>query len=132
MDPRIFREIVRSVTVAYPIPFMFASLLAVLLFCFLGAALVPGPLAWVFAVTGIISFLVAIGIAIFAILRRPDLLRSERYSLANRYVDLLDDGDMDQAARDSAAKTIEGFMQESVPKRTLPDIPRNARSKGKG
>ncbi|HEY1933942.1 MAG TPA: hypothetical protein VGG99_18175 [Acetobacteraceae bacterium] len=124
MDPAAFREIVRTVTVSYPIPFIFACLIAVLLFCFVGAAVVPAPLSWVFAATGIVSFLVAVGIAIFAILRRPDLLRSERYSLASRYIDLLDDGDMDQATRDAAAKTIDGFMQEGVPKRTLPDSPR--------
>jgi len=34
MDTRSFREIVRTVTVSYPIPFRFALLIAVLLFCF--------------------------------------------------------------------------------------------------
>jgi len=125
MDPRLFREIVRTVSVSYPIPFMFACLLAVLLFCFTGAAVVHGLLAWIFAATGIVSFLVAVGIAIFAIGRRPDLLRSERYSLASRYIDMLDDGDMDQATRDAAAKTIDGFMAESMPKKALPGTTRD-------
>ena len=84
MDPATFREIVRTVTVSYPIPFLFACLIAVLLFCFVGAAVVPAPLAWVFAATGVVSFLVAVGIAIFAVLRRPELLRSERHSLVSR------------------------------------------------
>ncbi len=110
---------------------MFACLIAVLLFCFTGAALVQGPLAWIFAATGIVSFLVAVGIAIYAIGRKPDLLRSERYSLVSRYMDLLDDGDMDQATRDAAAKTIDGFMGESVPKRTLPGVTREPRSGGR-
>ena len=77
MDPRSFREIVRTVTVSYPIPFMFASLIAVLLFCFTGAAIVEGPKAWVFAATGIVSFLIAAGIAIFAITRRPETSASK-------------------------------------------------------
>jgi hypothetical protein len=130
MDPRLFREIVRTVSVSYPIPFMFACLLAVLLFCFTGAALVHGPLIWAFAVIGIVSFLVAVGIAIYAIGQKPDLLRSERYSLARRYIDMLDDGDMDQATRDAAAKTIDGFMAEIVPKKSLPSATREPHSGG--
>jgi hypothetical protein len=37
---------------------------------------------------------------------------------------MLDDGDMDQATRDAAAKTIDGFMAESVPKKALPGATR--------
>ena len=68
MDTRSFREIVRTVTVSYPIPFLFAGLIAVLLFCFTGAAVLRGPMSWVFAATGIVSFLAAIGITLLAIL----------------------------------------------------------------
>lgn len=131
MDTRSFREIVRTVTVSYPIPFRFALLIAVLLFCFTGAAVLQGPKSWVFAATGIVSFLVAVGIAIYAVMRKPDLLRSERYSLVNRYIDLLEDGDMDQTTRDAAAKTIDGYMEESVPKRTLSGSKRDPRSSGR-
>src|ERR1700690_4328077 len=59
---------------------MFPCLIAVLLFCFSAAALVREPLGWVFAATGVASFLIAAGIAIFAIVLKPDLPRSERYS----------------------------------------------------
>ena len=160
MDTRSFREIVRTVTVSYPIPFLFALLIAPsavlangvvqggvlsyllrnqgigtgrqsLLFCFTGAAVLQGPKSWVFAATGIVSFLVAVGIAIYAVMRKPDLLRSERYSLVNRYIDLLEDGDMDQTTRDAAAKTIDGYMEESVPKRTLSGSKRDPRSSGR-
>jgi len=132
MNPSAFREIVRTVTVSYPIPFMFACLIAVLLFCFSGAAFVRESLVWVFAATGVASFLVAVGLAIFAIMRRPDLLRSERYSLVSRYIDMLDDGDMDQATRDAMARTIDGFTEESVRKNALPGSTRAPRSKGDG
>jgi hypothetical protein len=130
MNPAAFREIVRTVTVSYPIPFMFACLIAVLLFCFSGAALLREPLSWVFAATGIASFTVAVGMAIFAIVRRPDLLRSERYSLVSRYIDMLDDGDMDQATRDAMAKTIDGFSEVSVRKNALPRSARVPHAKG--
>jgi hypothetical protein len=109
---------------------MFSCLIAVLLFCFGAAALVREPMAWVFAATGVASFTVAVGVAIFAIVRRPDLLRSERYSLVSRYIDILDDGDMDQATRDAMAKTIDSFTEVSVRKNALPGPARAPRSKG--
>jgi hypothetical protein len=99
---------------------MFAGLIFVLLFCFGGAAaLREGPLAWLFAAVGAISFAVAAGIAIFAIWRRPELLRSERHSLISRYIDLLDDGDMDQSSRDAVGRMIDSFSEEPVPKSAL-------------
>jgi hypothetical protein len=109
---------------------MFACLIAVLLFCFSGAALVRAPLAWIFAATGITSFITAVGVAIFAIVWRPDLLRSERYSLVSRYIDMLDDGDMDQATRDAVAKTIDGFSEPSVRKNALPGSAGTLRPRG--
>lgn len=130
MDTSYFREIIRTVTVSYPVPFMVASFLAVFFFCFTGAAIVHAPLNWLFAATGLVAFLAAVGIAIYAITRRSDLLRSERHSLVSRVIDLLDDGDMDQATRAAMAKTIDGFMGESVPKKAIPRSPRPARPKG--
>ena len=117
MDTRSFREIVRTVTVSYPIPFLFAGLIAVLLFCFTGAAVLQGPKSWVFAATGIVSFLVAVGIAIFAVMRKPDLLRSERYSLVSRYIDLVGDNEMNTTDRAALDRTMLAFLDEDVPKK---------------
>jgi hypothetical protein len=39
-------------------------------------------------------------------------------------MDLLDDGDMDQATRAAMAKTIDGFMEDVVPKKGLSRSPR--------
>jgi hypothetical protein len=131
MDSPYFREIVRTVTVSYPISFIFAGLLAVFFFSFTGAAVLHEPMNWIFAAAGIFAVLVAVGIVIFGIVRRPDLLRSERHSLATRVMDMLDDGDMDPATRAAMAKTIDGFMEEGVPKKSLPRSPR-ASPKGEG
>jgi threonine/homoserine efflux transporter RhtA len=120
MNVTAFREIVRTVTVAYPIPFMFASLLAVLLFCFSGAAFVRESLVWVFAATGVASFTVAVGLAIFAIVRRPDLLRSERYSLVNRYIDVVGDDEMNRIDTTALDRTMLAFLEEDVPKKAAP------------
>ena len=130
MDTSHFREIVRTVTVSYPVPFLFAGLLAVFFFSFTGAALLHEPMSWIFAAIGIIAFLVAAGLAVYGIVRRPELLRSERHSLVSRFIDLLDDGDMDQATRAAMAKTIDGFMEESVPKKAMPRNLRTSRPKG--
>jgi len=56
MDPSHFREIVRTVTVSYPVPFIFAGLFAVLFFSFTGAAVPHGPMNRIFAAVGIIAF----------------------------------------------------------------------------
>jgi hypothetical protein len=131
VDTSYFREIVRTVTVSYPVPFLFAGLLAVFFFCFPGAAIVHGPLSWLFAGAGMLALLVAIGTALFAITRRSDLLRSERHSVVSRVIDLLDDGDMDQPTRVAMAKTIDGFMAESVPKKAITRSPQPPRPKGR-
>jgi hypothetical protein len=99
MDSSHLREIVRTVTVSYPVPFIFATLIAVLIFCLSGAVVVHGPLSWIFAVTGVVAFVVAVGIAIYGIVWRPDLLRSERHQQAIRLIDLVGDKEMDQTAR---------------------------------
>ena len=92
MDSSYFREIIRTVTVSYRVPFIFAGLLAVFFFSFTGASVLHEPMNWIFAAAGIIAFLVAVGIARYGVVWRPDLLRSERHSLATRVIDLLDDG----------------------------------------
>ena len=120
MNPSTFREIVRTVTVSYPLPFLFAGLIAVLLFCFSGVALVREPFAWIFAATGVVAFLVAAGLAIFAIVRRPDLLRSERYSLVNRYIDVVGDNEMNRTDRAALDRTMLAFLEEDVPKKAVP------------
>ncbi|MEA2772265.1 MAG: hypothetical protein QOD93_5227 [Acetobacteraceae bacterium] len=89
----------RTVTVSYPVPFIFAGLLAVFFFSFTGAAVLPVPMNWMFAAAGIIAFLIAAGIAIYAVVRRPDLLRSERHQQAIRLIQIVGDKEMDQAAR---------------------------------
>ena len=91
-----------------------------LLFCFTGAAVLQGPKSWVFAATGIVSFLVAVGVAIYAVVWKPDLLRSERYSLASRYIDLVGDSEMSITDRAALDRTMLAFLDEDVPKQAVP------------
>jgi hypothetical protein len=98
-DSSYFREIVRTVTVSYPVPFIFAGLLGVFFFSVTGAAVLHEPMNWMFAAAGIVAFLIAAGIVIYAVVRRPDLLRSERHQQAIRLIEIVGDKEMDQAAR---------------------------------
>lgn len=116
--PRTFREVVRTVTVSYPVPFVVACLVAAGLICFGLAATARDSLAWIIAGTGAITLLSACGMAAYAVLRRPDLLRSERFSLLNRYFDALSDSDIDKEVRDRIGRVIEGFA-EPGPKKQL-------------
>lgn len=112
-----FREAIRTSTVSYPIPFMFAALLAFALACFGLATLSLDALRWVLAVIGALCTLGAVGLAAYAVVFREGLLRSERHSLAQRYIEALGDSDMDQAARDALSRTILGFVEETKPKK---------------
>ncbi len=61
----------------------------------------------------------AFGLAGYAVLRKPELLRSERYSLLHRYIDVLDNSDMDAATQERLGKMISGFAEEPRPKKAV-------------
>lgn len=119
LTPGAMREVVRTVTVSYPVPFMLAALLTFALGCFGLAAAVHSGIAWLFGSIGGLASLMAFGFAGYAVLRKPELLRSERYSLLQRYIDVLDNSDMDAAAQERLGKLISGFAEEPRPKRAV-------------
>ena len=119
-DPRTFREIVRTVTVSYPIPFLVALLVAAGVICLGMGAVGKNRVAWLAAGAGGVMIVAACAIAIYAVLRRPDLLRSERHSLMTRAIDILMDKDVSERARDRAGTLLDGLLaQEDIPKRAL-------------
>lgn len=119
IGPREFREAIRTVNVSYPIPFMLAGLLAFSMFCFALATAVSEPLSWVVVGTGVASATCAILLAAFSVLRRPELLRSERHTLTSRYFDLLGDSDMSEDQRESAERALLGYMGGNVSKKQV-------------
>ena len=61
--------------------------------------------------------LIALGIAVYAVICRPELLRSEQYNVINRYIDLVGD-DRDRHTELSALdRTMLAFLDEAVPKK---------------
>ena len=114
---RSFQEVVRTVTVGYPIPFVLCALIAFSMFCFSAALLRQDSLAWALFGIGCLPAVVGCGILVFAVVRRPELLRSERFGLINRYLDALSDSDMTDIMRDRLGKVINGFAEEPGPRR---------------
>ena len=119
-DPRTFREIVRTVTVSYPIPFLVALLVAAGLIAFGMSAATGNRVAWLTGGAGLLMIAAACAIAIYAVLRRPDLLRSERHSLMTRAMDVLLDKDVSEGVRTRAGTLLDGLAaQPDIPKRAL-------------
>lgn len=117
IGPSGFREAIRTATVSYPIPFMFSVLLAFALACFGLATISSDALRWVLAVTAALCTLSAVLMGVYAIVFREGLLRSERHSLVQRYIEALGDSDMDPAARNALGRTILDFTDEKTPKK---------------
>jgi hypothetical protein len=118
LNPRAFREVVRSVTVSYPVPFIFAAMLAFALACLGGALAAGGALRWLLAAIGSLFAAAALFVVLYAILREPRLLRSERFELAHRMLDLIGDNEVDQVIRKGLlAGPLSKELGESVSKR---------------
>lgn len=114
LEPRTFREALRQVPVGYPIPFVLACLLAFVLGCFTLSVLAPLPLSWIFAATGVATAGSAIVVLLYATFRRPELLRSGRYSVISQAIVLLMDKETSAEAGSHVGKIVEGmFLAES-------------------
>ncbi len=117
--PHAFTEVIRTVTVSYPIPFMLACLLAFALGCMgLAVATASVTVAVVMLVTGCLTALAGVGFAGYALLRRPDLLRSERFNVLNRYIDLIGD-DRNKADQPGLDRAVLTYLEEAVPKKAV-------------
>ena len=117
MPARLFQEVTRTVTVSYPVPFMLACLLAFALGCFgVASTLSFGFFAGSILAAGMFAMVAAVFFAGYALLRRPDLLRSERFNLMNRYIDVRGDDRMGTGL-DRAMLT---YLEEDLSKRAVP------------
>ena len=106
LEPSGFREAIKTADVAHPIPFLFVVLLAFALACFGVAVAASDLLRWFVVGTGLVSAASAIAMALFAMVARPELLRSERHSLITRAIDVLEDSDMDPAIVESMERMV--------------------------
>ena len=93
LEPSGFREIARSASITYPVPYAFALCLAFTLATLGGAVWASSPLRWVLVGFGATSMLYGLVIHTFAVLRKPELLRSERYQTVQRVIGFVEDSD---------------------------------------
>ena len=93
LEPSGFREIARSASITHPVPYAFALCLAFTLATLGGAIWAGSPLRWVLVGFGATSMLYGLAIHTFAVLRKPELLRSERYQTVQRVIGFVEDSD---------------------------------------
>jgi hypothetical protein len=106
MDARTFQEAIRSATVTYPIPFVFAVLLLFALLC-LGGSLFSGDWHSVFlAILGGFCALAAITLVACAFAFKPELLRSEQHVLRMTMANVIGDRDMPPDARERVSHAV--------------------------
>lgn len=119
-DPGNFREIARTVRIDYPIPYVSVVLAALALGCFGWATIQTAPISWVTEGLGVFAGLAALALPIYAVLRRPDLLRSERHSLVSRAIDIMLDKQASQKARVQAGQIVESALLAEVSAEKVP------------
>jgi hypothetical protein len=118
MDARLFQEAIRSATVTYPVPFILGTLLLFALLCLGGSALVDRTdwLHGLLAVIGAFSGISAIGIVVYAVRFRPELLRSEHHVLRMTVANIIGDKEMDPATRDHLSRNVRDPSDHLGPK----------------
>lgn len=97
---------------------MMTCLLAFALGCigFATTTATPWIAVVLMAIAGL-NALAAVSFAGYALLRRPDLLRSERFNLLNRYIDVVGDHEANRTGLD---RTVLAFLDEDVSKKSVP------------
>ena len=108
IEPSGFREIARSATVTYPIPFAFALCFAFAVLTLGGAILADGALRWVLVGFSAFSITFAFVMFAFAALRHPELLRSERHQIVHRVLDFIGDSDRGPETLEVGRLLLEG------------------------
>jgi hypothetical protein len=106
MDARTFQEAIRSATVTYPIPFVFAVLLLFAILC-LGGSLVSSGWHSVFlTILGGFCAVAAIALVTCAFAFKPELLRSEQHVLRMTMASIIGDRDMPPDARERVSHAV--------------------------
>jgi hypothetical protein len=106
MDARTFQEAIRSATVTYPIPFIFAILLLVTVLSGGGMLLSTGWRSVFFATVGGFCALAAVALVASAFAFRPELLRSEQHVLRMTMASIIGDRDMPPDARERVSHAV--------------------------
>ena len=107
MDPRLFQQAIRSATVTYSVPFLVAIFLLFGLLCLGGAMFVNDALRWLIGGCGCLAVAVAAFCALYGLLVRPDMLRSEAHEFRMTIAEIVGDPDVDREVRSELAKQLQ-------------------------
>jgi hypothetical protein len=107
MDPGIFQQAIRSATVTYSIPFLFAVSLLFAVLCLGGSLLAEGPLRWLFGSLGTLGAVAGFVIGLHGVFFRPDLLRSEAHEFRMTIANIVGDADVDQGIRAELVRQLQ-------------------------
>src|SRR4051812_41280078 len=118
MEPSGFREVVRTATVTYPIPFISALCFAFTALTLVLAIIADSPLRWVILAFGGVSMTFAGSLIAWTASRRPGLLRSERDQFAHRVLDLIGDSDLTPQTIDELGRLVSGEPRSKKASRT--------------
>jgi hypothetical protein len=129
IDPRSFREAIRTATVTYPVPYVVSVLLLFSLLCFGGSLTVTDALRWLLASIGAVAALGAVASFGYTLLAKPELLRSESHLLLTRIFDAVGDSDMDTKARERLTRAMLDASGERLSRREVGIEPSSARDR---
>jgi hypothetical protein len=93
------REVISGRQISYPVPYILVILCVLCLACLIVAAHSADATQTIALVLACSAFVTAIAILVFAVVFRPELLRSERHEQTMRLIDIVGDPEMDQADR---------------------------------
>ena len=113
IDPRFLVQATRSVSVSYPIPFLFVTLLVFAIICLSGTALTEGLSQIAFVIARALSGLFAVLVLCYGLFVRTDLLRSEHHQVQTRLLDLAADKESPSVIRTTAME----LSARKMPKR---------------
>ena len=116
METRDFQQALRTATVTYPIPFMVGILLLFALLCFSASITTDGLHRWVLTATAIFVVVAALGLLIYTVCFRPDLLRSESHVLMMTLTNVMGDKTLHREQRARASDVLIDVLGQPRPK----------------
>ncbi len=125
-DPGVVREIVRTARIEFPVPYI-CVVLVVLAMGGMGlASFQSTPLSWFSEGLGLLSGIAAIALPLYAAVRKPELLRSERHIMVSQAFTVLLDKDITQEARTQIGKIVDGVLladaeEHKIARKQLPN-----------
>jgi hypothetical protein len=108
INPRLFREAIRSARVTYAVPFMFATSLLFAVVCLGGFLMSPDEGGrWLFGGLAVFVTLVGASLGLYGTFSKPDLLRSEKHAFRLTVATLVGDPDVDRDLKTELIKQLE-------------------------